>query len=141
VYLGLIAFAASFQDHERISSEAAENTALIIGVIAGLLIGVILIILVILKVKNRSAPSYKIGETAQHSPHAALIAQHTSPSPRNGAPPPGSTSRRPKGAKDVKEWYVWKDLLLYIRFSYDLDGDVSRNAFSSKGEAWRGNEI
>ncbi|XP_071453531.1 neurexin 1-like, partial [Hetaerina americana] len=47
---------------DRISSEAAENTALIIGIIAGAMIAIILIILVILKFKNRTDGSYKVDD-------------------------------------------------------------------------------
>ena len=39
---------------DRISSEAAENTAMIIGIVAGALIAVILVVLLVLKFMNRN---------------------------------------------------------------------------------------
>ncbi|KAG8236177.1 hypothetical protein J437_LFUL013443 [Ladona fulva] len=50
----------------RISSEAAENTALIIGIIAGAMIAIILIILVILKFKGRTDGSYKVDDSKSY---------------------------------------------------------------------------
>jgi len=47
---------------DRISSESAENTALIIGIVAGALIAVILVVLLVLKLKKGSTPSYKVDE-------------------------------------------------------------------------------
>ncbi|XP_046998627.1 neurexin-1 isoform X1 [Schistocerca americana] len=50
----------------RISSEAAENTALVIGIIAGAMIAIILLILIILKFKNRADGSYKVDESKNY---------------------------------------------------------------------------
>nr|CAD7576699.1 unnamed protein product [Timema californicum] len=106
---------------DRISSEAAENTALIIGIIAGALIAIILIILIILKFKNRSEGSYKVDESKNYQgsqgPNAALLGaaagngqQH--PQQMNGNVKNGSDklgngkSTKKRDIKDIKEWYV-----------------------------------
>ena len=116
------------QDREgRITSEAGENAALIIGVIAGSLIAIILIVLIILKVKSRGDGTYKVDESLGyagpgHSPHAALLAgQQASPPPPHPHPHPhnGSSRQQPQHAagmqpgpvskpkkQGVKEWYV-----------------------------------
>lgn len=65
---------------DRISSEAAENTAMIIGIVAGALIAVILVVLLVLKFVNRSNSNYKVderknfGKSPSHSnSNAALL--------------------------------------------------------------------
>lgn len=68
---------------DRISSETAENTALIIGIVAGALIAVvavILVVLLVLKLKSPGNTAYKIDErknfskTPSHSnSNAALL--------------------------------------------------------------------
>ncbi|KAK3926655.1 Neurexin-3, partial [Frankliniella fusca] len=124
------------RDNNRITSEASENAALIIGVIAGSLIAIILIVLIILKVKSRGDGAYKVDESLGyagpgHSPHAALLAgQQASPPPaphglhpHNGSA--GALQRQqhglqpglqaglqpgpvsqPRKKQGVKEWYV-----------------------------------
>lgn len=47
---------------DRISSETAENTALIIGIVAGALIAVILVVLLVLKLKSRGNSARKVDE-------------------------------------------------------------------------------
>lgn len=96
----------------RITSEASENAALIIGVIAGSLIAIILIVLIILKVKSRGDGAYKVDESLGyagpgHSPHAALLAgQQASPPPPphglglglgQGMHPHNGNARQPQG--------------------------------------------
>ncbi|PSN29164.1 hypothetical protein C0J52_25920 [Blattella germanica] len=99
----------------QISSEAAENTALVIGIIAGAMIAIILIILIILKFKNRSDGSYKVDESKnyQHSqgPNAALLGPGNGqqiPQQMNGNLKNGSDkcANKKRDVKDVKEWYV-----------------------------------
>ena len=69
---------------DRISSETAENTALIIGIVAGALIAVILVVLLVLKLKNRGNTAYKIDErknfskTPSHSNSNAALLNTTS---------------------------------------------------------------
>ncbi|KAE8750772.1 hypothetical protein FOCC_FOCC002482 [Frankliniella occidentalis] len=119
------------RDNNRITSEASENAALIIGVIAGSLIAIILIVLIILKVKSRGDGAYKVDESLGyagpgHSPHAALLAgQQASPPPaphglhphngsaRQQVPGPGLQAglqagpvSQPRKKQGVKEWYV-----------------------------------
>lgn len=95
----------------RINSEAAENAALIIGIIAAALIAIVLIILIILKFKNRPETSYKVDETKTfcQDPNAALLGAAGSGQPFNGALRNGANGSR--GSKkreliDIKEWYV-----------------------------------
>ncbi|BES99010.1 Laminin G domain [Nesidiocoris tenuis] len=97
------------RSRDRISSAAAENTALIIGIIAGAMIAIILIILIVLKLKNRSSTVYKVEESkaygsAGQGQNAALLNQ-SPPTPQavNGAINGKSKARQ---TKDVKEWYV-----------------------------------
>lgn len=99
-----------FKKRDRISSESAENTALVIGIIAGTMIAVILIILIILRFKHKNASSYKAEENKcyqqSQGPNAALLPPASSGqfeqngTLRNGN---GKSSRK---QKDVKEWYV-----------------------------------
>ncbi|XP_063235605.1 neurexin 1 isoform X2 [Bacillus rossius redtenbacheri] len=98
---------------DRISSEAAENTALIIGIIAGALIAIVLIILIILKFKNRSEGSYKVdeGKNYRHAagPDAALLPPAGNGQQMNGSVRNGNGNGKPakkRDIKDIKEWYV-----------------------------------
>lgn len=101
---------------DRISSEAAENTALIIGIIAGTMIAIILIILIILRFKHRSAASYKVDESKNYQrsqgPNAALLPAASSGqfqqngNVRNGNGNGNGNGKAVKKQKDVKEWYV-----------------------------------
>ncbi|PSN29167.1 hypothetical protein C0J52_25919 [Blattella germanica] len=84
---------------DRITSEAAENTALIIGIIAGALIAIILIILIILKFKSRSDGSKSFQQS-----HAALLGQQMNGNLKNGSDKCGNKAAKKQG--DVKEWYV-----------------------------------
>ncbi|XP_025837261.1 neurexin-3-like [Agrilus planipennis] len=105
---------------ERVHSEMSEAVALIIGIIAGALIAVILIILVILKFKSRGDRSYKVDDGKggyQHGPSTALLgnngsANEQTPYQLNGALRNGETrgqmqkSNKKRDSKDIKEWYV-----------------------------------
>ncbi|KAF7397671.1 hypothetical protein HZH68_008893 [Vespula germanica] len=97
--------------NKRITSETAENVALIIGIIAGALIAIVLIILIILKFKNRPETSYKVDETKTfcQDPNAALLGATGSGQPFNGAlknGANGSKTNKKRELIDIKEWYV-----------------------------------
>ena len=79
------------------------------------MIAIILIILIILKFKNRSDGSYKVDESKnyQHSqgPNAALLGSGNGqqiPQQMNGNLKNGSDkcASKKRDVKDVKEWYV-----------------------------------
>ena len=103
---------------EHITSEAAEKTALIIGIIAGAMIAIILIILIILKFKGRSDGSYKIDETKTfqqtQGPNTALLGagcrqqcpQQINGNLKNSGDKYGNRANKKCDTKDVKEWYV-----------------------------------
>jgi neurexin len=102
---------------EKINSETEERVALIIGIIAGALIAVILIILAILKFKSRNDGSFKVddGKNYQQGPNAALLGNASSTNGQtqyqlNGALRNGDKSQMQKSkkrdSKDIKEWYV-----------------------------------
>lgn len=94
----------------------SEIIALIIGIIAGALIAVILIILVILKFKSRNEHSYKVddGKGFQQGPNAALLGNTSNGNGqaqyqmngtvRNGDK--GAVMKKKRDSKDIKEWYV-----------------------------------
>ncbi|XP_021923606.1 neurexin-3 isoform X3 [Zootermopsis nevadensis] len=106
------------KDQELITSEAAEKTALIIGIIAGAMIAIILIILIILKFKSRSDSSYKVDESKNYQksqgPNAALLGvgyrqqhpQQMNGNLKNDSEKCGNKSVKKCDVKDVKEWYV-----------------------------------
>lgn len=87
------------------SSLAAQNTAVVIGVIAGSMIAVIILILIVLRFKSRNTAAYKLDESkhSQQGPAAALLPPAAepvmAPALRNG-------NGRARKQKDVKEWYV-----------------------------------
>ena len=114
---------------DRISSEAAENTAMIIGIVAGALIAVILVVLLVLKFKSRSNTTMKIddrknfGKSPSHSTsNAALLNFNVNAAgaagvggakmaaPASQAPTMAPFDKKPpptkKSGKDIKEWYV-----------------------------------
>lgn len=102
---------------ERINTETSDTVALIIGIIAGALIAVILIILVILKFKPRSDGAFKVDDSKgyQQGPNAALLGNTSSTNGQtqyqlNGALRNGDKSQMQKSkkrdSKDIKEWYV-----------------------------------
>lgn len=100
-------------NNKRITSETAENAALIIGIIAGALIAIVLIILIILKFKSRPEANYKIDEGKSFScqdPNAALLGGAPGTGqPYNGAlknGQGGSKNGKKREIKDIKEWYV-----------------------------------
>lgn len=118
----------------RITTEAEERTAMIIGIVAGALIAVILVILLLLWLKSNGDRTYKTdhdkGMTYGHGPNAALLGNNAntmqsrhhnfngSNAPLNGSmrngndkvggPLPGLVPQKPKkrDSKDIKEWYV-----------------------------------
>lgn len=101
---------------DQISSETSEMVALIIGIIAGALIAVILIMLIILRFKSRSHHSFKIEDAKgfQQGPNAALLGNSSSNGQMNyqinGALRNGDKSQvqkaKKRDSKDIKEWYV-----------------------------------
>lgn len=99
----------------RVSSETSEIVALVIGIIAGSLIAVILVVLVILKFQSRSERSCKIddGKGYQQGPNAALLGNTSTNGQmqyqingalRNGDR--GQAQKKKRDSKDIKEWYV-----------------------------------
>lgn len=102
--------------NQRIHSETSEYVALVIGIIAGALIAIILIILLILKFKGRPEVNYKIddGKSFCQEPNAALLgaaagAGMAPGQPYNGAlknGQGGSRNGKNRQVKDIKEWYV-----------------------------------
>lgn len=118
----------------RITTEAEERTAMIIGIVAGALIAVILVILLLLWLKSNGDRTYKTdhdkGMAYGHGPNAALLGNAANAMPsrhhnlngsnaplngsmRNGSdkvagPLPGLVPQKPKkrDSKDIKEWYV-----------------------------------
>lgn len=101
---------------DQISSETSEMVALIIGIIAGALIAVILIMLIILRFKSRSHHSFKVEDAKgfQQGPNAALLGNSSSNGQMNyqvnGALRNGDKSQvqkaKKRDSKDIKEWYV-----------------------------------
>lgn len=82
--------------HNRINSEAEERTAMIIGIVAGALIAVILVILLVLWIKSNGDRSYKMEHDLKygHGANAALLGhnaghsnnqQHGGGGPHHGA--------------------------------------------------------
>lgn len=96
-----------------IHSDSATNTALVIGIIAGTMIAIILIILIVLKLKNRSGVVYKVDErkvygvSSCQGQNAALLNQ-SPPTPQaiNGQVKNGNGKTKKRETKDIKEWYV-----------------------------------
>lgn len=90
--------------------------ALIIGIIAGALIAVILIMLIILRFKSRSHHSFKVEDSKgfQQGPNAALLGNSSSNGQMNyqlnGALRNGDKGQvqkaKKRDSKDIKEWYV-----------------------------------
>ena len=118
---------------DRINSESAENTAMIIGIVAGALIAVILVVLLVLKLKRGNNPVYKVDERkgnfggkqtpSQSNSNAALLNTGVVAGQQGGAQQPGNrpvpaglgsinpvlgktTNSGKKTGKDIKEWYV-----------------------------------
>lgn len=113
------------KDHQRPTQRtrsSADNTALVIGVIAGALIAIVLIALVVYKLRNRTEGSYKVDESKNYqfgaiaaSPaflngpyhHGPLLPPpHVNGGIGGGKGHPEKTPKKKKGGKDLKEWYV-----------------------------------
>lgn len=116
----------------RISSEAEERTAMIIGIVAGALIAVVLVILLLIWLKSNGDRNYKADPDKRTSygqgANAALLGNNSgtngSRHPLNGSNVPLNGSLRVNGndkqqvpgllpqkpkkrdSKDIKEWYV-----------------------------------
>lgn len=75
--------------HGRINTEAEERTAMIIGIVAGALIAVILVILLVLWIKSNGDRSYKMEHDLKygHGANAALLGNAGHPS--HGSAHPG----------------------------------------------------
>ncbi|ERL92927.1 hypothetical protein D910_10232 [Dendroctonus ponderosae] len=104
---------------QRINSEESEAVALIIGIIAGALIAVVLVILVIVKFKWRNDRSFKVDDSKEypHGPGAALLGNTASSTTsqaqyqlngalRNGDKAQMQQKQKKRDSKDIKEWYV-----------------------------------
>ncbi|CAD6219758.1 GSCOCG00011526001-RA-CDS [Cotesia congregata] len=94
-----------------IHSDASKNAALIIAIIAGALIAIVLIILLILKFKNRPENNFKIDKTKifNHDPNSALLSATNNDQQFDCAPKLESNiskNGRKRELKDIKEWYV-----------------------------------
>lgn len=122
------------KNNGRITSEAEERTAMIIGIVAGACIAVVLVILLLVWLKSNGDRTYKAehGIGYGQGPNAALLGTHSNTgtngsrhhqtnganapfnnngSMRNGSekgPVPGLVPQKPKkrDSKDIKEWYV-----------------------------------
>ena len=99
--------------NKRITSEAAENAALIIGIIAAALIAIVLFTLLILKFKGRPETHYVIddGKNICQDPNAALlgcVSTGTSQLYARTFQPSinGEKLTKKLDHKDIKEWYV-----------------------------------
>lgn len=101
------------------TSSAADNTAMVIGIIAGVLIVVVIVALVVYRVRSWTlaaspgAGGYKVEEAQKryHFPPAAGTAPYQSQPVQhmNGAPAqnkPVKNPRKKEVVKDLKEWYV-----------------------------------
>ncbi|XP_076318595.1 neurexin 1-like [Tachypleus tridentatus] len=90
---------------------SADNTALVIGIFAGVLISIVLIALIVYKLRNRTDGAYKIDESKNYhfdpisnSPSLLGGQQHV-----NGilkSTEKGHRAPKKKDVKDLKEWYV-----------------------------------
>jgi len=89
------------------TSLAAQNITVVIGVIAGSMIAVILLILIVLRFKSRSTAAYKLDDSkhSQQGPSAALLPPPV-PEPLAPALRNSNNNGRVRKQKDVKEWYV-----------------------------------
>ncbi|ENN78072.1 hypothetical protein YQE_05226, partial [Dendroctonus ponderosae] len=112
-------FYAGVPPTQRINSEESEAVALIIGIIAGALIAVVLVILVIVKFKWRNDRSFKVDDSKEypHGPGAALLGNTASSTTsqaqyqlngalRNGDKAQMQQKQKKRDSKDIKEWYV-----------------------------------
>ncbi|KDR17507.1 hypothetical protein L798_07959 [Zootermopsis nevadensis] len=82
------------------------------------MIAIILIILIILKFKNRSDGSYKVDESKNYQqsqgPNTALLGagngqqypQQMNGNIKNGSDKCGNKAAKKRDVKDIKEWYV-----------------------------------
>lgn len=99
-------------NNKRITSEASEIVALIIGIISAALIAIVLISIIIIKFKNRPETNYKIdeGKTFCQDPNAALLDSAAGPGqPYAGTVKNGANlgkNGKKRELKDIKEWYV-----------------------------------
>lgn len=123
------------KNNGRISSETEERAAMIIGIVAGALIAVILVIFLLVWLRKTGDRQYKNDRIVYgQGPNAALLGSHSNTgtngsrhhatngsnvqtfnnngSMRNGStdkgPMPGLVPQKPKkrDSKDIKEWYV-----------------------------------
>ncbi|XP_076324369.1 neurexin 1-like isoform X2 [Tachypleus tridentatus] len=88
---------------------SADNTALVIGIIAGLLILIVLIALVLYRLRNRTDGSYKIDESKNYEFPAvanspALISEQQMHV--NGTIKTTEKLQKKEDIKDLREWYV-----------------------------------
>ncbi|GFT00428.1 neurexin-1a [Nephila pilipes] len=112
---GLMPNGKDYQRPTQRTRSSADNTALVIGVIAGALIAIVLIALIVYKLRNRTEGSYKVDESKNYQFGTQFGAIAASPAFLNGPMPPVNslskghpekTPKKKKGGKDLKEWYV-----------------------------------
>ncbi|XP_077521803.1 neurexin 1 [Amblyomma americanum] len=98
---------------------SADSTALVIGVIAGILISIVIVALLVYQFRSRPAGAYKVeqavagpgGKGAPPAPpqqHAEPVAYQPVATAQqlNGAVQPKANGAKRKNAKDLREWYV-----------------------------------
>lgn len=109
------------QERQRPTPKAkssADSTALVIGVIAGILISIVIVALLVYQFRSRPAGAYKVEQGGPKGPPiagaqaAARGAEATTfhpvatPQQLNGALQPKPSDAKRKNAKDLREWYV-----------------------------------
>ncbi|CAN8000168.1 unnamed protein product, partial [Ixodes hexagonus] len=109
------------QERQRPTPKAkssADSTALVIGVIAGILISIVIVALLVYQFRSRPAGGYKVdqggpkGAPSAGSQATARGAEATTfhpvatPQQLNGALQPKPSDAKRKNAKDLREWYV-----------------------------------
>ncbi|KAK2706676.1 neurexin 1-like [Artemia franciscana] len=93
---------------ERISSDAEESTALVIGIIAGILIAIILVAILVLKLKQHSERKEKFEERPRSwsLKKSEISSTKSSGSDQQLDVKGKKSSPTSKSGKHLKEWYV-----------------------------------
>ncbi|XP_076366546.1 neurexin 1-like [Tachypleus tridentatus] len=99
------------QKPKKKPKSSADNTALVIGIIAGVLISIVLIALIVYKLRNRTDGAYKRdeGKDYRFEPVSNSPALLGGQQQANGALKPTEKAHRlpkKKDIKELKEWYV-----------------------------------
>lgn len=103
----------STNNNKRITSEAAENAALVIGIISGSLIAVIIFIILVLKCREVPQTRYRIKEDSlycEREPKLNLLSDQGKPDSHLFDGHPGIAHNdnlsKKQNCKNIKEWYV-----------------------------------